>query len=262
MQCDKARELIGACFDRELGEAERRAVLAHQESCAACAAEAGDIARISATLKAAGREPAPRALTARVRVALAAAEASTDDTTALVTAAPVVATRRSTGWRVPLLRAAALVAACMLTALTTWVLAQGVARDRLAEHDALSAHVRSLLADTPVQVASSDQHTVKPWFAGRVDFAPNVKDLGAEGFPLIGGRLDYIAGRRVGALVYRRRIHTINVFMWPSDGAQAVAPRLTTEQGYNLVAWSAAGVTYWAVSDLNAGELRQLQSLF
>ena len=264
MQCDKARDLIGACIDRELAPDDRRAVLAHQETCADCAAEAADIARIGDALRAAGREPASRALTARVRSALAAVDASEGRALTQVTrqTAPTPAPAHWTRRHAPLLRAAALVAACMITALTTWVLAQGSARDRLSGHDVLAAHVRSLLQDSPIQVASSDQHTVKPWFAGRLDFSPNVKDLAAEGFPLVGGRLDYVGGRRVGAVVYRRRIHTINVFMWPSDGPQTVAARQSTEQGYNVVTWSTGGVTYAAVSDLNLGELQQLQSLF
>ena len=129
------------------------------------------------------------------------------------------------------------------------------------ENDIVSAHIRSLLQDSPIQIASSDSHTVKPSFNGRIDFAPDVKDLTAEGFPLAGGRLDYIADRRVGAIVYRRRIHVVNVFMWPAANAESRPPQFETVKGYNLMSWSRSGVTYWAISDLNAGELRQLQSL-
>src|SRR6185437_9388854 len=125
----------------------------------------------------------------------------------------------------------------------------------------LTAHVRSLLQDSPIQVASSDAHTVKPWFTGRVDFAPEVKDLTAEGFPLLGARLDYVHGRRVGALVYRRRLHTVNVFMWGAPGTEDTAPTLATKNGYNLLVWSKGGVTYWAVSDVDARELQRLYSL-
>jgi hypothetical protein len=103
-------------------------------------------------------------------------------------------------------------------------------------------------------VASSDAHNVKPWFAGRVDFAPDVKDLTVEGFPLLGGRLDYVGERRVGALVYQRRLHIVNVFMWPAPSLDDVAPKLTTKNGYNLLAWSKSGITYWAISDLDALE--------
>ena len=144
----------------------------------------------------------------------------------------------------------------MTYGVTTW----SGAHTRL-DGDIVSAHVRSLLQESPIQIASSDSHTVKPWFNGRIDFAPDFKDLAAEGFPLLGGRLDYIGERRVGAIVYRRRLHVVNVFMWPAPTAEAKPPRMETAKGYNLLSWSRNGVTYWAVSDLNSGELSQLQSL-
>ena len=157
---------------------------------------------------------------------------------------------------------AALAACCVLSVLATWWVmtsaSQGI--DRIAR-DVAAAHIRSLLQDSPVQVASSDQHTVRPWFAGRADFAPDVKDLAQDGFPLIGGRLDYIAERRVAAAVYKRRLHVINVFMWPSTATADSAPQIDTRNGYNLLSWSRNGVAYWAASDLNADELRQLQRL-
>jgi anti-sigma factor RsiW len=129
------------------------------------------------------------------------------------------------------------------------------------EHDILNAHLRSLLLDSPVQVASTDQHTVRPWFAGKVDFSPTVRDLATDGFPLIGGRLDYVNEQRVGALVYKHDKHLINVFTWASsEGDQS--PQLKTRNGYNIVSWTKQGVTYWAVSDLNTEELRKLQSIF
>ena len=128
-------------------------------------------------------------------------------------------------------------------------------------HDVLAAHVRSLLQDNAVQIASLDTHTVKPWFAGRLEFSPVVKDLSTEGFQLVGGRLDYVDRQRVAALVYGRRLHQISVFAWPSGGRSAAAYSAKID-GYNLLGWSKAGMTYWAVSDLNEGELRELQALF
>ena len=131
----------------------------------------------------------------------------------------------------------------------------------LLERDVLAAHVRSLLQDSPTQVASSEAHTVKPWFAGRLEFAPSVKDLAAEGFPLAGARLDYIGERRVAALVYRRRLHVVNVFVWPAADAADSTPRALTLRGYNLLTWSRGGIAYWAISDLNMAELQRLQAL-
>jgi anti-sigma factor RsiW len=112
-----------------------------------------------------------------------------------------------------------------------------------------------------VQVASSEQHTVRPWFAGRSDLAPPAKDLAADGFPLLGGRLDYVDGHRTSVLVYKRRLHTINVFMWPAPATAASAARVTTRNGYALLSFTRGGVATWLVSDLNPEELHQLAAL-
>jgi len=132
--------------------------------------------------------------------------------------------------------------------------------DQIAQ-DVVTSHVRSLLADHLTDVASSDRHTVKPWFAGKLDFAPAVIDLSAEGFPLVGGRLDYLEHRPVAALVYSRRKHAINLFIWPSEHAAGGTLKSVTTQGYQIAHWNEAGTAYWAISDLNSSELRQFIQL-
>ena len=122
-------------------------------------------------------------------------------------------------------------------------------------------HVRSLLATHLVDVASSDQHTVKPWFDGKVDFAPDVHDFSMSGFPLVGGRLDYLDGNTAVALVYQRNKHPINVFILPASGTRDSSPVSSMHRGYHVWSWTEREMKHWAVSDLNETELRQLVSL-
>jgi anti-sigma factor RsiW len=260
MQCERARELLSPYLDGELSAEERRAVAAHVEGCRSCSAQVDDFRRIGRTLAEAGREPAPKALALRVRANLAR-EAEGEEGRIAASPAKPAPGRPSSALHTLMRQAAVIAAACVLSALATWWIVGTAGEASRLEQEVLAAHVRSLLQDSPIQVASSDAHTVKPWFAGRIDFSPDVKDLAVDGFPLLGGRLDYVGGRRVGAVVYKRRLHTINVFMWPKADPGDAAPRLVTRNGYNLLAWSRGGVDYWAVSDLAAGDLRQLQSL-
>jgi len=129
---------------------------------------------------------------------------------------------------------------------------------QLLAADVLSAHIRSLAGTHLLDVPSSDQHTVKPWFNGKLDFSPPVKEV--SGFPLLGGRLEYFDGRAAAALIYGRRQHIINLFTWPS--ANPIAETAATRNGYHLQSWSTSGMTFWAVSDLNEAELRQFISLY
>jgi anti-sigma factor RsiW len=149
--------------------------------------------------------------------------------------------------------AASFIAMLLTGALLVQFATRPSASDELAEH-VVSSHIRSLQANHLSDVISSDQHTVKPWFSGKLDFAPLVKDLAAKGFPLAGGRLDYLDNRPVAALVYKRRQHTINLFLWPSSTADSRRRRLN-ERGYNIVHWTHSHMAYWAVSDVNSTDL-------
>lgn len=127
------------------------------------------------------------------------------------------------------------------------------------QNQIVTSHVRSLLADHLADVMTSDRHTVKPWFAGKIDFSPPVIDLKGEGFPLVGGRVDYLNGRVVAALVYRRGGHVINLFIWP-DAVRR--DRATSYKGYKIREWSASGLAFGAISDTEAGELESFREKF
>ena len=127
------------------------------------------------------------------------------------------------------------------------------------EAELVGSHVRALMVSHLTDVASSNQHTVKPWFQGKLNYSPPVRDFGQDGFPLVGGRLDYLAGKPVAALVYHRNGHMINLFIWPD--VRARSSDVSARQGYNVIRWAKDGMTYSAVSDLNLDELRTFSEL-
>jgi len=154
---------------------------------------------------------------------------------------------------------AALAAAFVLVAVTSWNLGRlqpGGGDEERIIRDVAAAHVRSLMVEGHLNdVASTDQHTVKPWFEGKLDFAPVVADFAASGFALIGGRLDYLDGRPAAALTYRHRLHVVNLFEWPAGASADRAPAALARHGYALVHWRRAGIEYWAVSDIASEDL-------
>jgi anti-sigma factor RsiW len=134
--------------------------------------------------------------------------------------------------------------------------------DQFLATQLIASHVRSLMAAHLTDVASSDQHTVKPWLDTKLDFAPPVVDLSSDGFPLVGGRLDYLDNRPVAALVYGRRKHFINLFVWPAASDEAKAPKTITREGYQLLHWADSDFNYWAVSDVNVNDLQLFKQQF
>ncbi|MGB8356763.1 MAG: anti-sigma factor [Chthoniobacteraceae bacterium] len=167
-------------------------------------------------------------------------------------------TRHRWQWN-PLATGLAMAASLVLGFFLAMQFQQHSARDLLVGELA-SSHVRSLLATHLIDVVSTDQHTVKPWFDGKLDFAPPVNDLAAQGYSLEGGRLDYIGGRTVAVLIYKKQKHFINIFIWPSSGSGEEL-QLAAKNGYNLVNWNHSGMTFWAVSDMNQKDLMEFSGL-
>jgi anti-sigma factor RsiW len=157
----------------------------------------------------------------------------------------------------------AIAAALILVAYSCWRIIPSVTKNMgqgALAAQVVDAHLRSLEPGHLTDVISTDQHTVKPWFDGKIDFAPPVQDFAAEGFPLAGGRLDVVGGRTVAALVYGRRKHLVNVFVWPTREGDTY-PESNALQGYHWITWRKNGMVYWAVSDASEADLRELQHL-
>ena len=157
--------------------------------------------------------------------------------------------------------ALAVAASLAIVSVGSWQLATIRANSDTLTQTVLESHVRSLIGEHLTDVVSSDQHTVKPWFNGRLDFSPPVYDFAGRGYPLLGGRLEYVGARKVAALVYGRRKHIINVFLWPTDAGMAQGPATATRHGYHLVHWNGSDFTYWVVSDLGTTELQEFAEL-
>jgi anti-sigma factor RsiW len=238
MECENIL-LVQAEFDGELDAAEALRAAQHRQNCADCRDAYAQLSATHALLReSAPRHRAPESLHRAIRAGLDITKA---------TAAPPSAPPRRPWWRDGLSFA---VGAALAASMVLIVTAPG--QESLLDQ-VVASHVRALQPGHLEDVISTDQHTVKPWFDGRIDFAPPVKDLAAKQFPLLGGRLDYVTGRPVAALVYGSDKHVIDLYVWPGNGGPM--PRTASRNGYNAVHWSENGMDFWAVSDLEAAKL-------
>jgi anti-sigma factor RsiW len=249
--CQEAHRLIDPYLDGELDLVTSLEIEAHLKDCQTCSKAYNELLSLhSAVSNTALRFEAPAALRNRVRSAVR--DESPNESEA--TNRPL---RLSWRWMIPAVSCTVLV----IVALSLFALIRRPSTSDLIAQEIVSSHVRSLMEKHLTDVPSSDQHTVKPWFDGRLDFSPPVRDLAVAGFSLVGGRLDYIGNRPVAALVYQHRQHYINVFVWPSSGASDTSGRAQVRQGYNLINWTNSGMNYWATSDLNLAELQEFVRL-
>ncbi len=233
---------LDAYLDGELAAADARALEAHIAQCPECARWRDDRVTLRAAIK--SQIPvlrAPDVLRQRVRTQI----------------------RSGSRFRaIVVWRSLALAASVAVVAFGGWQLGLQRGRGESLAAEVLTSHIRSLMPGHLTDVQSSDQHTVKPWFNGKLDYSPPVYDFAGQGFPLLGGRLDYVGGRPVAALVYGRRQHVINVVLWPRDrDPRASAPAAHTRQGYHVLRWVTPDYTYWAVSDLGLAELQDFERL-
>lgn len=251
MNCHETREVLGAYGDGELDAGRKREVESHLEECPECSRiSAEDRAVAELVASRARRFEAPKALHEEVMAKLCTEVAERR-------VLPFPLKRNVRVWAIA---AVALVGVFVAGVLVS---RRGAGEKDFLKEEIVASHVRSLMANHLADVASADRHTVKPWFDGKLTFSPPVVDLVAEGFPLIGGRLDYFDQHSVAALVYRRDKHIINLFVWPTNASREP----TTERqpisagGYHLVQWAEADMSFCAVSDVNIDELREFAKL-
>jgi anti-sigma factor RsiW len=248
MNCEETRELLDAFHDGELQPATLAGVETHLRTCPSCSAALAAHEALRAKVRSLGRTPAPEALAAKIRVSLTESDTQ---------ARGKVFNVRSWG-----AMAASHFLAIAISGAAVFGLMQGQYARSFAIQETIDAHVRSLIDDrTLMQVASNDSHNVRPWFMGKLDFSPAVAELNKEEFPLLGARVDYLANRYVAALVYGRRKHRINLFVTPADGFVSAGITSTARNGYNILEWQADGLSYRAVSDIDAAELVQFAEL-
>jgi mycothiol system anti-sigma-R factor len=250
LNCQETRELIHAYADGELDLVKNLEIEHHLQECADCAQAHAGIQEVRTAIQRSGlRYPAPAELRSRIQNLLPVSHP----------AAPV---RRLAEWRW-----LAMAASLLLVGLGGWGLARWWTpppREDLLVQQLVASHIRGQMwPPHALDVESSDRHTVRPWFerGGKLDFSPMVPDLKEQGFPLIGGRLDYLNHRPVAVLVYQRRKHVIDLFIWRTAAEGDRAPQARTEQSYHLLTWTHAGLTYWAVSSVNEEDLTEFARL-
>ena len=260
MVCESNAQLLHAYLDGELDLVRSLEIEEHLKACAGCAQELQSQQTLRKAMRSANLyQRAPRGLEGRIRAG-AFGDRRRLDTVDSASDRPVL--------RRYLLQWVGVAAAVVLAAALGFRLVSGAHKEsseELLAQEAVASHIRSLQPGHLFDVESTDQHTVKPWFDGKVDFAPPVPAFADQGFPLVGGRLDYLGHRDVAALVYQRRKHVINVFLWPeasADSGGAGAPQSQQSiSGYNLIIWRQGGMRFIAVSDLSTDELHQFVQL-
>lgn len=249
MECEEVRGLVHGYLDGELDLVKSLEVERHMRECEECGREyRGQTSLRLAINRNIPYFDAPPALRKRVRASLRHAHKAETNAARF-------------NWRWLLAVASLAAAAVFVFALLLPSRSRQTGEDLLAQ-EVVAGHARSLMAEHLTDVPSTDRHTVKPWLDRRLDFAPPVRDLSAEGFALVGGRLDYLDKRAVAALVYQRRQHLINLYIWPSPPGERASEATQARQGYNLINWSDSGMNFWAVSDINADELREFAVAF
>jgi anti-sigma factor RsiW len=269
MNCEEATKLMDGYLDGELDPITNQAIEQHLRECRNCdQAYKTHGSLIRAIGNATPYYKAPAELRERIQSSLRDEIAELPTRNVARDAQPLFSRRQprprtilwETSWNWLALAAAIIFAAIIALTLVPRLQRPGV--DQFLATQLIASHVRSLMASHLTDVVSSDQHTVKPWLDAKLDFAPPVVDLSGEGFPLLGGRLDYLDNRPAAVLIYQRRKHFINLFVWPAEPNASRATKTMSRQGYQLLHWVDSDFNYWAVSDVNVNDLQTFKELF
>jgi len=251
MTCEDTQHLLDAYADGELDWPIKLAIENHLEGCLYCASVLSSLrSLVSALASEALRFKAPPHLKTMVQ-------------TGIPRPTPNIVRHSSAHWRWGWQWIGAA-AAVVLIVVLAWVVPARTAKYSMETQlvgEIVSSHVRSMMANHLADIPSSDSHNVKPWFADKLDYSPPAKDLTEKGFPLIGGRMDYLENRTVAALVYRRNQHLINLFVWPTEQSRTTPETRSAVRGYNLIHWTQGGLTYWLISDLEPAQLSECAAL-
>jgi mycothiol system anti-sigma-R factor len=268
MNCEEITDLMDAYLDGELDPITSQKVARHLQECSKCEQAYEVHTAVAHAISQAPYHKAPTELRKRIQSSLRDAIGA-NATSGTVRENRLLARRTQPErrnvfselpWNWLGLAAAIILAAALVSTLLPRT--QVPTSDQFLATQLIASHVRSLMASHLTDVASSDQHTVKPWLDVKLDFAAPVVDLSSEGFPLIGGRLDYLDNRPVAALVYQRRKHFINLFVWPAKSGTTRAAKAVSRQGYHLLHWVDSDFNYWAVSDVSPSDLQAFREQF
>ncbi len=252
--CPEWRIILHGFVDGELDSVHAAQFEDHLVSCVNCQAELERVRAVKEIMDQDGvRWRPPEALRSQILSMLSLEQAAM--ASGLPQLRPATALQRA----MELIRQWSFVPSLAALAASAILFASTPSQTMLLQDQIMASHVRSMMADHLTDVLTSDQHTVKPWFNGKIDFSPPVSDLSKDGFPLIGGRVDYIGDRAVAALIYRRHGHIINLFIWPAASA---ARTTTVHDGYNMTRWSDGGLVFWAISDVAPGDLAEFEAFF
>jgi anti-sigma factor RsiW len=247
--CENSRSLVHAYIDGELDLVRSLEIEEHLRGCDSCTREAENVRALHTMIsQGAQYHQAPERLEARVRAAMRSERRAQGRH---------IRIPRFVGWGM----ITAVAAVALIAIFVNGMMSTAPPRIDITAREVVADHIRSMMANHLTDVLSSDQHTVKPWFDGKIDFAPDVYDFSRQGFVLVGGRLDYLDNRPVAAIVYRHAKHVINLFVWPVSRPADSGAVTEIHQGYNIVHWTESGMAYWAVSDMSLDGLKNFAQM-